>query len=517
MLRLILLILTLLPCLSIRASAQLHQLFGPVPANCNQQSDRNPQLPERFLRLRIDKEQDRCFLRFRGRKRKDVIWRETFPIDSVKGRKLFVRGSVRHRAATGSKDAGVYRLALHTSTPSGQVTTEAPIGGGNAPTWESQGFATVVPENALACELQIGISRSRSLMDVRDLSILVQPNESFKIHSKRLETATHLRGMMVAPFATADDLRALAGWGANHVRWQLTWGGFPQSPADTASVEGYRAWLSTVTSHIKSLLPLCDTLGIRVLLDLHTLPGGCRYEAGTLAEHRIFSSRKTQQEFTNIWVGLAQMFRDEPAVWGYDLANEPVEGAMPDSSVDWNTLARRTADAIRQVDTTHAIVVQGAPSGGVPAFPGLQLNAADPKTVYSFHIYDPILFTHQGIVTTDTTIRYPGVIGGRYWDRDSLRAWMQPVRDWQSRHGQPPVYIGEFSAVRWAPDGSAARYIADCISLFEGWGWSWAYHAFREWDGWSPEHGPNRFDHEPMSAPTDREILLRAAFQKNRQ
>ena len=62
---------------------------------------------------------------------------------------------------------------------------------------------------------------------------------------------------------------------------------------------------------------------------------------------------------------------------------------------------------------------------------------------------------------------------------------LQAVRDFQQRH-DAVIYIGEFSAIIWAE--GAERYLADCIAIFEEYGWHWSYHAFREWDGWSVEH-----------------------------
>ena len=53
------------------------------------------------------------------------------------------------------------------------------------------------------------------------------------------------------------------------------------------------------------------------------------------------------------------------------------------------------------------------------------------------------------------------------------------------------------------------------IDIFEAHDWDWTYHAFREWDGWSVEHGPDREDRKPSPTPTDRERLLRAWFAKN--
>jgi hypothetical protein len=77
------------------------------------------------------------------------------------------------------------------------------------------------------------------------------------------------------------------------------------------------------------------------------------------------------------------------------------------------------------------------------------------------------------------------------------------------------IYLGEFSAIRWAPGDSAHQYLRDCIDIFEEYGWDWAYHAFREWDGWSVEHGPDRNNRTRMATPTDREQLLRSWFAEN--
>jgi hypothetical protein len=38
----------------------------------------------------------------------------------------------------------------------------------------------------------------------------------------------------------------------------------------------------------------------------------------------------------------------------------------------------------------------------------------------------------------------------------------------------------------------AVNHLRDCIDLFEEYGWDWTYHAYREWDGGSVEHGVNR-------------------------
>ena len=93
---------------------------------------------------------------------------------------------------------------------------------------------------------------------------------------------------------------------------------------------------------------------------------------------------------------------------------------------------------------------------------------------------------------------------------------LQPVRDFQLAYNVH-IYAGEFSAIRWAPGDSATQYLRDVIELFEEYGWDWSYHAYREWDGWSLEHGPDPNDHQPTAEPTDRLKLMLGWFAKNQR
>ena len=85
----------------------------------------------------------------------------------------------------------------------------------------------------------------------------------------------------------------------------------------------------------------------------------------------------------------------------------------------------------------------------------------------------------------------------------------EPVREFQQKHGAR-IYVGEFSAVAWAP--GAEKYLEDCIALFEEYGWDWSYHAFREWKGWSVEHEGPDAEHLVPSADNPRKRVLLKAF-----
>ncbi|RYD52040.1 MAG: hypothetical protein EOP52_07625 [Sphingobacteriales bacterium] len=323
-----------------------------------------------------------------------------------------------------------------------------------------------------------------------------------------------LRGAMVAPTVTAQDLRDLAALGANHIRWQLTWGGFPKSPADTAPPEQYLAWVRRAIWQAKALMPLCDSLGLHVLIDLHTLPGGQALNKRTYLGHQLFRSASWQAMFRQCWVEIPIAFRHEPAVWGYDLANEPDDFSTGTSTLRWSSLYPSIAIQVRALDRHKTIIVEGSPNARVEGLLQLQPIPKAGPVVYSLHLYTPNLFTHQGLYQYPPNVSYPGRIDGVFWDSAQLRKTLQPARDWQLQH-HTDIYVGEFSAIRWAPDNSAYRYLRDCIALFEEWGWSWAYHAWREWDGWSVEHSTDRNQSLPEPQPTDRLLLLQKAFRKN--
>ncbi|HEX8235308.1 MAG TPA: cellulase family glycosylhydrolase [Abditibacteriaceae bacterium] len=379
--------------------------------------------------------------------------------------------------------------------------------------WKPVSFTTRVPKDASEAWLMLGLEATTGQVWFDDIKITVVSVPRIRPAQpapRRINNEHRLRGAMISPNATADDLRVLGKqWGANHVRWQLTWGGFPQSPADSADEAAYDAWLESVLKHVDELLPLCKELGIAVLIDLHTPPGG----RNAANECRMFQEKKWQDKFLGVWDKIARRYRGNETVWGYDLVNEPVEGTVPDDLMNWRALVEQTARRVRAIDAQHAIVVEPAPWGSPSSIEDFEPLPVS-NVVYSVHMYEPHQFTHQGVYSDPVGVNYPGTINGRQWDKEQLRRVLQPVIEFQRDYGVP-IYIGEFSAIRWAPDDSAYRYLKDAIDIFEENNWSWAYHAFREWNGWSVEHSGNKADNERSATPTTREQLLRAWFAKN--
>jgi len=202
--------------------------------------------------------------------------------------------------------------------------------------------------------------------------------------------------------------------------------------------------------------------------------------------------------------------------------NEPIDvlalenvgyDTVPGEVLNWWELAERISRTIREIDADTPIVFEPSPGGVTYAFRNLHAFAI-PNVVYSLHMYMPYQFTHQHVLPCfQETLAYPGfTYAGEVWDQPRVARELQPVIDFQKKY-DARIFVGEFSAVRWAPADSAFRYLTDNLAIFEANGWDWTYHAFRENLCWSVEHSTNK--DTPTVEVTDRQKLLRSLFEKN--
>lgn len=455
-------------------------------------------------------------LRLKGRTAdENTLIQYYLPIDKVRGTKLAVKASVKGDNVSKPLNSwnGV-KLMIHAKGAFGDIYPQASIPYGTFD-WTATNFSTYIPADADTAKLVLGLEESSGKVYFDNLEIkVIEGRRKVPALTSHVKYKGHnlerLRGMMVMTDISEEDLRELGSWGANHIRFQLTWGGFPYSPADTVDMPVYMNWLDNRLNHLDRLLPLCKELGMNVTIDLHTMPGG---RDRTSWEARAFKHAEWQQAFVDVWKHISTRYKDNPVIWGYDLANEPHEGNVPEGLKTWQELTEVTSQAIRQIDQQHAIIIEAAPGGNPISLAQFQPVKAS-GVVYSFHMYEPAQFTHQGIDKDVEGISYPGEIDKVYWNKEQLEKFLQPVIQWQKDYNAH-IYVGEFSAIRWAPDSSAYNYLKDCIEIFEANDWDWNYHAFREWEGWSVEYDNNKQNTQPSPTPTPRQQLMMEWFSKN--
>ncbi len=409
------------------------------------------------------------------------------------------------------------KLMLHCQSASSGPLWKNPPNVFGSFDWRKLRFTATIPPDATDGQLALGLQGSSGKVCFDAIRVTVfkgpppkrpqppaNPGPVFKGHD-----LPRLRGVMSPNKFRDEDLRVLGQeWNANVIRWQLTrnWG----RVGTERELAEYDRWLQRKLVNLDKVLKAARRYGLKVIVDMHSPPGG-RYENRDLA---IFHEPLYQDHFVKCWEKIARRYKGQAAVWGYDLVNEPVQNTpSPPGVADYLGTQVRAAKAIRAIDPRVPIFIEANEWDSAAGFRELQPVDIS-HVIYQVHMYVPAQFTHQGVHDTPTGIAYPGKIGNSIWNKEQLRKVLAPVREFQLAYNTH-IYVGEFSAIRWAP--GAADYLSDCIDLFEEYGWDWTYHAYREWDGWSVEHGSDPEDHKPTSEPTDRKKLLLKWFGRNKK
>lgn len=409
---------------------------------------------------------------------------------------------------------GIKVMLILENASGGKTYPQIPIPAGSFD-WKAVSARIRLPRDVAKATLVVGLEEVSGRVWFDDLRIIVdRPQRSGRRSETRFKghDLPRLRGVMYGPRFDEADIRDLAlKWNANQIRWQLNWTPMKQAEDWAQDLDAYDRWLESALVECDKALVACEKHRIKVLVDLHTPPGG-RAEGGVC---RMFQEPRYQDKLVEVWDRIARRYRGREVVYAYDLLNEAVEGTVAEGLLDWRDLATKATKTIRAIDPCKPVVFEPSPWGGPDGFDFLEPLELD-RVIYSFHMYRPHSFTHQGVHDDWTGIAYPGQIEGQYWDREALREAMRPAIEFQQAFNVH-IYVGEFSVIRWAPGDSGYNYLRDVIDLFEEYGWDWSYHAFREWDGWSVEHGPDRTDHRRTGTPTRRMELLLNWFQRNQR
>ena len=340
------------------------------------------------------------------------------------------------------------------------------------------------------------------------------------LFAKEHPTPLVVRGFMMAEMNDQKNFNDVKIWGANVVRLQL-------HPARYATNKGQDIWkaLPSYLDQLEDQVKAAKHVGLKVVIDLHEAP----FQNVTQRVDEFWQRTDLEEMFCRIWTDIAsRLLPYKKTIWGYDIYNEPADNS-PYPPRQWRPLAIQIVKAIRKIDNETWIVYEPGPWGSpLEGFKTLE-PLPDPHVIYSPHFYAPQeSFTHQGVhakgsfeeAKKSINKPYPAMINGILWDKNRLAQELKYVDEFQAKW-KVPIYVGEFSVIRWAPKDDAVHWLQDVIDLFEARGWSWSYHAFREWNGWSLEHDEKFWmegmpDPKPVTYETERAKIIRSALLKNK-
>lgn len=196
-------------------------------------------------------------------------------------------------------------------------------------------------------------------------------------------------------FIKAEDFENVKNMGYDHIR----------VPLDYEIIETEEGeFIEDGFKYIDFAIENCKKNGLRMVLDLHRAPG-YSFDPGH-NKSGLFDSEALQERFYDIWKELAKRYGHEVDMLCFELLNEVTNKEFQPT---WNKMIRHTIELIREVASDMRIIVGGYNNNSAEAVKALDMPYDD-KVVYTFHFYEPLLFTHQGaywIATMDTDFRCP--------------------------------------------------------------------------------------------------------------
>jgi len=223
-------------------------------------------------------------------------------------------------------------------------------------------------------------------------------------------------------YITKEDISFIKSTGLNHIRVPFNFKFF--------LVEDHpEIWIEEGFKRLDDVIKWCKEENLYVVLDLHAAPGG---QTGDNIDDSwsypfLLEDEKAQQTTIALWKKLADRYKDETIVIGYDLLNEPLPHYLENKEVLnplLEPLYKKITTAIREVDKNHIIFLGGAQwNTNFDVFG----KPYEDKLAYTFHKYwmPPIQEQIQEYVNFSNKYNVPIWMGESGENED---AWIDSFR-----------------------------------------------------------------------------------------
>lgn len=241
-----------------------------------------------------------------------------------------------------------------------------------------------------------------------------------------------------------------------------------------------------------------EKYNMHIVIDDHSYNSGKYPDAKTVREHSF-----------KLWPQITERFKNRSDLILYEVLNEPQL-----AQTDWYNIQKDVLALIRQHDTKHTVVVTGADWGSLNAMVKM-IPYDDKNLIYTFHYYDPFIFTHQGASWANKEVaalkdipfpydsnRIPKVTGAAKgsWVESSLRGdyriqaseagmkrQLMKAVDFSQKY-QVPVWVGEMGVYNlYAPYQDRVEWYKLTGKLFEElnlpfsvWGYGTSFGIFKK-------------------------------------
>lgn len=213
-----------------------------------------------------------------------------------------------------------------------------------------------------------------------------------------------------------------------------------------------------------------------------------------------FPSDKGEAIITEGFRQLAQRYVKRSDKIVFELCNEPNGSFLQN---EWPQMQRRLISAIREIDKKHIIIATAFQCNAdqLIALPDYD----DERLIYTFHFYDPFIFTHQGASWSESPEKYIKNVPFPYdasrmpamppqfkgTDREgsyirystegtenAVQEILQRTQDWATKNGNL-LFCGEFGALENAPAQDRINWYKTVCDKLSQLGIAWTAWQYR--------------------------------------
>lgn len=277
------------------------------------------------------------------------------------------------------------------------------------------------------------------------------------------KTECFFRGLL-DKWVTEADIFYLKSLGFNSVRIPLNYRYFEDDMAPFEyKTEGF--------DYLDRVFTFCTKADIYVILDLHAVQG---YQNGDWHCNNIFQERtdiyydkNARERYYALWRKLAERYKDQRMLAGYDLMNEPLAESKEEINA-LNEIYSEVIQTIRKEDPNHILFIEG--NQWAQRFEEIKDFSAYGNIVYSPHYY-----CEAAVQDAD----YPGIYRDAVYNIEGMCREMDSRDQWIIEHNAP-CWVGEFGVRRLGDLKGKDRALRDYIQTFEKRGHSWCYWNFKD-------------------------------------
>jgi len=261
-------------------------------------------------------------------------------------------------------------------------------------------------------------------------------------------------------FITKKDIARIARLGMNCIRVPFNYRLIEHSP--------YRYDLAGVR-FLDRVIRWAEEYRIWVILDLHAAPGAQNHDwhSDSMGKAELWTKPVYQKRTLALWEFLADRYKNEKWVAGYDILNEAVVDSPKKLNAFYKTLIRR----IRSVDPNHVLFIEG--NHWATDLECLD-RFDDANYVLSPHSYEPVDFTFNFV----SQLSYPMKSGRGGWTKTTLQKHLGRYKKISHDRGVP-VLVGEFGVNARNGFFGEDLWLRDMLACCRRYDFHWTYWTYK--------------------------------------